>query len=44
VVKILHAVGINVSPAMLENPEILLRGIMELYKNRPEFDENFFRV
>jgi len=44
VVKILHTVGINVNPAMLENPEILLRGIMELYRNRPEFDENFFRV
>ena len=44
VVKVLHQVGIMVEPAMIEQPEILLKGFMILANQRPDFDQSLYTV
>lgn len=44
IVKALHRVGINVNPDIIEKMDIFPGNLMKKYKDRPEFDESFFRV
>lgn len=44
VVKALHEAGIDVDKSIFDNIDHLPGLFMERYKNRPEFDESFFRV
>jgi hypothetical protein len=42
--KALHQAGIAADPGLFENIEQLPGFFMSRYKDRPEFDESFFRV
>ncbi|MBS3809076.1 MAG: DUF362 domain-containing protein [Desulfobacterales bacterium] len=44
VVKALHEAGIEVDPGLFEQAESMPGFFMSRYKDRPEFDESFFRV
>ena len=44
IVKALHQAGIQADPGLFENMDQLPGFFMERYKDRPEFEESFFRV
>jgi len=44
IVKALHQAGIQADPGLFENMDQLPGFFMERYKDRPEFEEKFFRV
>ncbi len=44
VVAAFHQAGIEVDPNIIENYEQLPGFLMERYKDKPEFDEGFFRI
>ena len=44
VVEVLHQAGIEVNPALFENVDQLPGFFMSRYKDKPEYDEAFFRV
>jgi uncharacterized protein (DUF362 family) len=44
IVKALHQAGIEADPGLFENMDQLPGFFMERYKDRPEFEEKFFRV
>jgi len=44
IVKALHQAGIQVDPGLFENMDQLPGFFLERYKDRPEFEESFFRV
>ncbi len=44
VVKALHEVGIEVNPSLFSNIAALPGAYMERYRDRPEFEESFFKV
>ena len=44
IVKAFHSAGIPISPALFDNIDHLPGFFMARYKNRPEYDEAFFRV
>ena len=44
IVKALHQAGIQADSGLFENMDQLPGFFMERYKDRPEFEENFFRV
>ena len=43
-VKALHKAGINVDTSIFENLESAPGSFMGKYKDKPEFDESFFRI
>jgi uncharacterized protein (DUF362 family) len=43
-IEALHKVGINADPGLFENMEKLPGFFLSRYKDRPEFDESFFKV
>jgi uncharacterized protein (DUF362 family) len=44
IVLALRQAGININPALIEDPGYLPTLLMKQYKDRPEFDEQFFMV
>jgi uncharacterized protein (DUF362 family) len=44
IIKALKWAGIEINTILLERREILLEYLMGLYKDKPEFDEKFFKV
>jgi hypothetical protein len=44
VVDALHQAGIPVNPAVFQNMDLAPGFFMARYKDKPEFDENFFRA
>jgi len=44
VVKALHEAGINADPGLFEQMDLLPGFFLERYKDKPEFEEAFFRV
>jgi len=44
IVSAFHQAGIELNPSLFENIEKLPGALMDRYKNKPEFDEGFFRI
>ncbi len=44
ILEALHRAGIDADPDIFENLDRLPESFMERYKNKPEFDEAFFRI
>jgi len=44
VAKAHHQAGIEVDPAIFDDPEMAMGWSMKRYRNKPEFEEGFFRI
>lgn len=44
IVKALHLAGIEADPGLFDNIDQLPEFFMARYRNRPEFEEGFFKV
>ncbi len=44
IVEAFHRAGISLSPALLEQMDVLPGFFMKKYEGKPEFDESFFRI
>ncbi len=44
IIRAFHQAGIDIDPKILENLDMYPNSFLKRYKDRPEFDESFFRI